>query len=114
MGREITWDTVAERSGLPVSELSAAEKGSVSGNPRRVAEFSWAQLQHSALLNGTTDLALTFADYLDARNRNARRVGQLTTETLDFIGEMESVAATPVSLISSGFDGRGPIDRRLW
>jgi adenylosuccinate synthase len=114
MGREITWDTIAQRSGLPAELIKDAEIGSVSGNPRRVAEFSWAQLRHSARLNGGTDIALTFADYLDARNRGARRFGQLTSETIEFINEVEAVAGAPVSLISAGFDGRGPIDRRLW
>jgi adenylosuccinate synthase len=79
-----------------------------------VAEFSWAQLRHSTRLNGATDVALTFADYLDGRNRGARRFGQLTSETIGFIEEMEAVAHAPVSLISASFDGRGPIDRRLW
>jgi adenylosuccinate synthase len=114
MGREITWDTVAQRSGLAGAELEAAELGSVSGNPRRVAEFSWAQLRNSAYLNGATDIALTFADYIDARNKKARRFSQLTAETVGFVNEMESVAGAPVSLISAGFDGRGPIDRRQW
>jgi adenylosuccinate synthase len=114
MGREITWDTVARRSGLQADLMKEAERGSVSGNPRRVAEFSWAQLRNSARLNGATDLALTFADYIDARNRAARRFSQLAEETIDFIREMETVAAAPVSLVSAGFDGRGPIDRRLW
>ncbi len=114
MGREITWDTVAERAGLPLDQVKGAELGSVSGNPRRVAEFSWVQLRHSARLNGATDIALTFADYVDARNRGARRFGQLTDETMQFISEIESVAGAPVSLISAGFDGLGPIDRRLW
>jgi adenylosuccinate synthase len=113
MGREIDWDTVAQRSGMPGELVKGPEVGSVSGNPRRVAEFSWAQLRHSARLNGATDIALTFADYLDARNRGARRLSQLTGETIGFIEEVEAVARAPVSLISTGFDGR-PIDRRLW
>jgi adenylosuccinate synthase len=114
MGREITWDTVAQRSGLDASVLTSTELGSVSGNPRRVAEFSWTQLRESARLNGVTDLALTFADYLDVRNQHARRFGQLTPKTTAFIAEMETVARAPVSLISAGFGPRGPIDRRLW
>jgi len=114
MGREITWDLVARRSGLPADVLKGTEQGSVSGNPRRVAEFSWSQLRHSARLNGATDLALTFADYIDARNRGTRRFSQLTDETVEMIYEMESVTAAPVSFVSASFDGRGPIDRRLW
>jgi adenylosuccinate synthase len=81
MGREITWETVAERAGLPLDEVMAAECGSVSGNRRRVAEFSWSQLLSSVRLNGATDIALTFADYLDVRNRGARRLEQLTDLT---------------------------------
>ncbi|MGD0064281.1 MAG: adenylosuccinate synthetase [Streptosporangiaceae bacterium] len=114
MGREITWDTVGRRSGLPIDILKGTERGSVSGNARRVAEFSWSQLRRSARLNGATDLALTFADYIDARNRGARRFSQLTDETVEMIYEMESVAAAPVSLVSASFGSRGPIDRRLW
>jgi adenylosuccinate synthase len=114
MGREITWDTVAQRSGLSAASLRETELGSVSGNRRRVAEFSWAQLLRSATLNGATDLALTFADYIDARNREARRFDQLSRETIEFVGEMEMVGSARVSLISVGFDGHPPIDRRLW
>jgi adenylosuccinate synthase len=114
MGREITWDTVAQRSGLSAAALRQTELGSVSGNRRRVAEFSWAQLLRSATLNGATDLALTFADYIDAHNREARRFDQLSQETIEFVGEMEMVASARVSLISVGFDGHPPIDRRLW
>lgn len=113
MGQEITWDIVAQRSGMASELVKDAEVGSVSGNPRRVAEFSWAQLLRSARLNGATDIALTFADYLDARNRGARRLSQLTGETIGFIEEVEAVARASVSLISTGFDGR-LIDRRLW
>jgi hypothetical protein len=40
--------------------------------------------------------------------------GTLTDGTIEFINEIEAVAAAPVSLISASFDGRGPIDRRLW
>jgi len=105
---------VAERAGLPVEEVRAAERGSVSHNERRVADFLWSQLRTSAQLNGATDIALTFADYIDGRNRLASRFEQLTDETLRFIEEMEAVAAAPVSLISTRFDGRGLIDKRGW
>lgn len=114
MGREITWHTVAERSGIPVDELLSLERGSVSHNQRRVAEFDWEQLVSSVRLNGTTDIVLTFADYLDARNRSARRIEQLTPATLRFVEDIEMVTHLPVSFISANFDERGPIDRRQW
>jgi adenylosuccinate synthase len=79
-----------------------------------LAEFDWAQLRRSTLLNGPTDIALTFADYIDIANRQAYRVDQLTLETLRFMEEVERVSGVPVSLISTNFNWRNVIDRRSW
>jgi adenylosuccinate synthase len=121
MGREIDFETVSQRSGLPVSEIAGTEVGTISGKTRRIAEFDWEQLRRSAVINGATDVALTFADYLSSENRAARRFEQLSTETQDFIAGMERVANAPVSLISTRFvrdedaaDRRGIIDRKSW
>ena len=114
MKNEVDWQTIANRSGLPVDDLLHVEKGSVSGNLRRVSEFDWALLRKTAFLNGATDIGLTFVDYLSARNRDAERFEQLTSETIQFIAEVERVAAAPVSLISTRFDARSIIDRRTW
>ena len=114
MSRELEWEEISTRSGIPVEELKGTEIGSVSHNPRRVAEFDWAQLRQASVLNGPTDIALTFADYLSLENRNARRFEQLTEETIHFIDEIERVAGARVSLISVAFNARSVIDRRLW
>ena len=60
------------------------------------------------------DVALTFADYLDKRNEDARRYEQLRPETIRFIEEIERVAVAPVSMVSTRFDFRSIIDRRYW
>lgn len=114
MSQEIDWDVIAERSGLDEADLREREKGSVSGSKRRVAEFDWELLRRASELNGATDVAVTFADYLDARNENARRFDQLTTDTIHFIAEVERVAGAPVSIVCTGFDARSMIDRREW
>lgn len=114
MTNELDWSDVAVRSGLDETALRAAEKTSTTRRDRRVAEFDWALLRKAAVLNGPTDLALTFADYLDKRNSDARRFAQLTDATIRFIEEVEDVAAAPVSLISTRFHERSIIDRRLW
>jgi adenylosuccinate synthase len=114
MSREVTWDEIAARSGIPVESLKEAEVGSVSKNPRRVGEFDWDQLRRASVLNAPTDIALTFADYLSIENRKARRFEQLTEETIHFIAEVERVAAARVSLIGVDFHPRSIIDRRLW
>jgi adenylosuccinate synthase len=115
MTHEIDWDVVAERSGNKEEDLRAAERTSTTGRKRRVCEFDWALLRRAATLNAPTDIALTFADYLSVRNRDARRYEQLTPETINMIGEVERVAGCPVTLIGTRFhQERSVIDRRHW
>ncbi len=114
MAREISWREIARRSGISYSELLEAELTSTTKKRRRVSEFDWQLLQRSASLNGPTDIALTFADYLTVKNRDARRFEQLDSATIRFIEEVESVAGAPVSLASTRFHLRSIIDRRTW
>lgn len=114
MSEELTFEEIARRSGVPLDEIKMTEVGSVSGRTRRIAEFDWHLLRRALLLNGPTDLALTFADYLGVKNQNAFRYEQLTDETQRFIGELEQVSGLPVSLISTAFNERNIIDRRMW
>lgn len=114
MSQEISFPEIAKRSGVDISELEKNEVGSVSNRPRRVAEFDWAQLRRSLLLNGPTDIVLTFADYFGVENRKAYRYEQLNHETLRFIEEVEKVCGVPVSIISTAFNDRNIIDRRMW
>jgi adenylosuccinate synthase len=114
MSLPTTWTEISRRSKIPLSELRRVEKGSVSNKERRVGEFDWELLQRAARINGATDIALTFVDYLDIRNRDARRFDQLQRDTIYFIEEIERVASAPVSLISTRFDIRSVIDRRSW
>jgi adenylosuccinate synthase len=114
MSQEISWEEIAERSELDLSDILQTEKGSVSRNQRRVSEFDWVQLRRAAEINGATDIALTFADYLDAQNDKARRFDQLTERTIQFIDEIQQVAGAPVTLVSTRFHERSIIDRRSW
>jgi adenylosuccinate synthase len=111
---EISWEDVSTRSGLDLGELTAQEHTTTTKRLRRVGEFDWELLRKSASLNGPTDIALTFADQLDRKNLDARRMDQLTSETVRFVEEVESVAGAPVSLISTRFHRRSVIDRRAW
>jgi adenylosuccinate synthase len=114
MKHELDWATISRRSGIPVGELEGKEKTTTTKKKRRVAEFDWSLLRKSASINGPTDVALTFADYIDIENRKARRFEQLTLDTLRLIEEIERVASAPVSLITTRFDYRSIIDRRAW
>lgn len=114
---ELTWEEIESRAELPAGTLSEKELTSKTKTLRRVGEFEWDLVRKAALLNAPTDIALTFADYLAAENRQAWRFEQLTKETLRFIDELERVTGARVSLISVGFEQyaqRPLIDRREW
>ena len=114
LSREIDWPTVAQRSGIASEKLVVQEVGSRSNTRRRVGEFDWHLLRRACHLNSPTDVALTFVDYLDARNSEAIRFDQLTPDTIKFVEEVEVVAGVPCSLIANRFDYKCVIDRRRW
>jgi adenylosuccinate synthase len=114
MSGEIDFAEVSRRSKIKLDELERTERTSTTNRARRVGEFDWVQLRNSASLNAPTDIALTFADYLTAENRKARRVDQLDAATLLFIQEVERVSNSCVSLVSVGFNYRTVLDRRNW
>jgi adenylosuccinate synthase len=114
MRQETTLAAIADSSGISIEELKQKERTSTTNRERRIAEFDWAQFRRSIVLNGPTDIALTFADYFSVANRDAYRYEQLNTTTLRFIEELEKVGGLPVSLVSTAFSHRNIIDRRTW
>jgi len=116
-----TFDAIAQFAGLEAEALNTAEKTSTTHRKRKVGWFEWDQFRKACALNAPTDIVLTFADYLKASNRNARRFEQLHPETIKFVEELERVSQAPVSLINTRFtrdpdpsDLRSLIDRRNW
>jgi adenylosuccinate synthase len=114
MNLEITYEELAARSGIDIGELRKTETTTTTKKQRRLAEFDWEQLHRSTVLNDSTDIALTFVDYVKKANRDAYRFDQLTLDTVRFIDEVERVSGVPVSLISTNFGRRNIIDRRAW
>ena len=112
--QELDWDEIARRAEVPVKEIKTNERTSTTNRERRVGAFDWVLLRKNSALNGPTDLAITFTDYLNPSNADARRYEQLSSDTIRFIEEVERVGAAPVSLISTRFDFRSIIDRRTW
>jgi adenylosuccinate synthase len=112
--RDLVWQDVADRAAIPVETLRANERTSTTNRERRIGAFDWVLLRKNSALNGPTDIAVTFADYLTPVNVDARRYEQLSPDTIRFIEEVERVGAAPVTLISTRFDFRSIIDRRTW
>lgn len=119
---ETTFDEIAHDAKLDAAVLHEAEKTSTTKRNRRVGWFEWEQFRKACALNAPTDIVLTFADYLNSINRNARRFEQLDSDTIKFVEELECVSQAPVSLINTRFprekdgtdDLRSLIDRRNW
>ncbi|GAB5342413.1 adenylosuccinate synthetase [Pseudomonas fluorescens] len=116
-----TFDEIAQFADLEADALNDAEKTSTTNRNRKVGWFEWDQFRKACALNAPTDIVLTFADYLKATNRNARRFEQLHSDTIKFVEELERVSQAPVSLINTRFtrdpdpsDLRSLIDRRNW
>ena len=61
MKGEIEWDRIRDKNGLPITP----EKTTVTKKVRRIAEWDDELFQQSCLLNAPTEIALTFADYVD-------------------------------------------------
>ena len=114
MSQEISLETISKRSGIRLEELEETERTSTTDRKRRIGEFDWSLLRRASWLNGPTDIALTFSDYLTIKNRAAKRFEQLRPDTINFIQEIERVSGARVSLIATGFNPRSIIDRRSW
>ncbi len=114
MEHEVDMAEIHRRSGIPLEELEQKERTTTTNRPRRIAEFDWLRFRDSVQLNGPTDIALTFVDYFDVKNRKAFRFEQLSQETISFVEEVERISGRPVSLLSTDFNWRNVIDRRAW
>ena len=80
-----------------------AEYGVTTGRRRRKASgISWPHLETAVLLNGPTQLALTFCDHLDPEVTGARQRSELTTPVRRLIDELETRFNIPVSLCDCG------------
>lgn len=63
MKNEITWDELSSRIGVDLTP----EKTTVTKKVRRIAEWDDDLFYQSCTLNGPTEFALTFADYVDPK-----------------------------------------------
>lgn len=61
MKNEITWDEIVDYNGKPIKP----EKTTVTKLERRIARWDQDLFNQSCLLNAPTEIALTFADYID-------------------------------------------------
>lgn len=86
-----------------------AERTTVTKKIRRVAPISFEQIYRSAYLNGATEIALTFCDYLDPRiaGSDSRRSGVWTSleaypDIAGAVDRIERDTGVPVTMLGTG------------
>lgn len=94
--KEVSWEFVRRhaRSKEPIIEYT-----SVTKKVRRVATFSREGFRRACQVNRPTEIALTFADYLDWSVHGAERI---TPRVETFIEIIEEIAGVPVTLVKTG------------
>ena len=80
-----------------------AEYGVNTGRPRRKASrIDDELLRYATLVNGPTQVALTFADHLDPRVKGVRHRDGLTDEVRAVIAQVERITEAPVTMVDTG------------
>lgn len=103
MGTEIEWSELNRRVVALGGEAILPEKTTVTKKVRRIAEWNPELFDQSCLLNAPTEIALTFADYIDPSIYGKNEMGQVLTETVKtFIKEKMGDYASKVVYIGTG------------
>ncbi|MEM8531815.1 MAG: adenylosuccinate synthetase [Chloroflexota bacterium] len=92
-----------ELDAAEIERRGIAEYGVVTGRLRRKAtEIPWSLLEYAAMLNGPTEIALTFCDHYDPEVTGATHPEQLTTAVRQLIDRMEQTTGAPVTIVETG------------
>lgn len=109
-GKEINWATVQKRANYPTKLI---EKTTVTKKVRRVCEFDMDMVVDSCKINGATQIALMFIDYIDYRDYGKTKLKDLTKKSRKFIDEVEVATNLPITLIGTGPGYENIIDRGM-
>lgn len=107
---EISWEEVARRSGTPIEEIN--ELTTVTKKVRRVFEPNWARLRRMIRVNGVTQIALNFANYIDYSVYGCNKESDITNKLWEFIYTIERETGIPVTLVGTGPRNGDIIDLR--
>lgn len=108
--KELTWEEIARRSGTPVDSIK--ELTTVTKKLRRVFEINWARLREMVQVNGVTQIALNFANYIDYNIYGKSSMGDITPKVWEFVEQIYDRVGVPVTLIGTGPHDSHIIDLR--
>ena len=89
-----------------------AERGAVTGRPRRAAPFNIELAKRAVLLNTPTQIAITKIDVLFKDALGKTKWADLPPEARRWIGEVEGALGVPVTLIGTGPEPHHMVDLR--
>lgn len=98
---EISWEQVAKLSGAPLDIINK-ELTTVTKRLRRVFTFSDEQLLDAVIVNGATQIALNFANYIDWSCYGTEDFDALPAKVIDFIHRIEDLTRIPVTIVGTG------------
>ena len=79
-----------------------AEFGTVTGRPRRAAEFDFTLAQRAIMLNSATQIAITKLDVRFPECAGVKSFNELNDDAKSFIKNIEDKLEVPVTLIGTG------------
>jgi len=79
-----------------------AEFGTVTGRPRRAAEFDFNLAQRAVMLNSATQIAITKLDVRFPECSGVKSMNELSSNAKSFIKNIEEKLEVPVTLIGTG------------
>lgn len=89
----------SEMSEAKIHKLGIEEYGTVTGRLRRKAHLDFDLLKYAAMLNGPTEVALTFADHFDPEIAGSDK---LTPKVKALVRKVEAACGAPVRLVETG------------
>jgi len=86
-----------------ILQRGIAEYGVVTGRLRRkAAQIPWDLLRYAAMLNGPTEIALTFCDHYDPDVTGVTDARALTPRVRELIAQVEAATNAPVTMLETG------------
>jgi adenylosuccinate synthase len=94
------------------SKRGWAEFGTVTGRPRRAADFDFSLAKRSVMLNSATQIAITKLDVVFPECTGKTSYDDLSNEAKSFIKNIEDQLNVPVTLLGTGPTVDDIVDRR--
>jgi len=106
---EISWEDITRNSDSPSPII---EYTTVTKRVRRIGKLDIDFLHRAIRIERPTQIALTFADYINHEDFGKNSYSALSPRTQGFIEELEKSLGVPITLISTGPDNSHIIDLR--